>query len=67
MLSRRQENVRDIRERTEALYPKLDKALAKYFPQIQLDEFKRERFESMLETNARWEMVLAETKKNCLL
>ena len=60
MLSNWQDGVRITQERTEALCRELDRILGKYYPQIQLDEFKQERFESMLETNARWGRILAE-------
>ena len=60
MLSNWLDGVRITQERTEALCRELDRILGKYFPQIQLDEFKRERFESMLETNARWGRILEE-------
>ncbi len=60
MLSNWQDGVRITQERTEALCRELDRILGKYYPQIQLDEFKRERFESMLETNARWGRILEE-------
>lgn len=60
MLTNWQDGVRITQERTEALCRELDRILGKYYPQIQLDEFKRERFESMLETNARWGGILEE-------
>ncbi len=64
MLSNWQDGVRITRERTEELCLKLDQTLGKYYPQVQLDEFKRERFESMLENNARWGKILAEAAEN---
>ena len=57
------DGVRITRERTEKLSVRLDEVLGKYFPQDQLDEFKTERFESMLETNAQWGEFLAETAR----
>ena len=60
MLANWQDGVRITQERTEALCRELDRILGNYYPQVQLDEFKRERFESMLETNARWGRILAE-------
>ena len=60
MLSNWLDGVRITQERTEALCRELDRILGKYYPQIQLDEFKQERFESMLETNARWGGILEE-------
>jgi hypothetical protein len=38
----------------------LDQVLGKYYPQVLLDEFKAERFDSMLENNARWGEILTE-------
>ena len=64
MLSNWQDGVRITEERTEDLCLKLDQILGKYYPQVQLDEFKRERFESMLENNARWGKILAEAAEN---
>ena len=64
MLSNWQDGVRITRERTEELCLKLDQTLGKYYSQVQLDEFKRERFESMLENNARWGKILAEAAEN---
>ena len=60
MLTNWRDGVRITEERTEALGRELDRTLGKYFPQVQLDEFKRERFESMLENNSRWGKILAD-------
>ena len=57
------DGARITRERTEKLSAWLDEALGKYFPLDQLDEFKTERFESMLEINQRWGEFLAETAR----
>ena len=63
MLTNWQDGVRITRERTEELSLELDRMLGKYFPQIQLDEFKSQRFDSMLETNERWGKILAEAAR----
>ena len=63
MLTNWQDGVRITRERTEELSQELDRMLGKYFPQIQLDEFKSQRFDSMLETNERWGKILAEAAR----
>ena len=62
-LSNWTDGVRITRERTEKLSAWLDETLGRYFPADQLEEFKQERFESMLETNARWGEFLAETAR----
>ena len=60
MLSNWQDGVRITKERTDALRRELDGTLGRYYPQIQLDEFKCERFDSMLENNDRWGRILTE-------
>ena len=60
MLTNWQDGVRITRERTEKVCQMLDQVLGKYYPQVLLDEFKAERFDSMLENNARWGEILTE-------
>ena len=38
--------------------------LGQYFPEVQLAEYKDERFTSMLEQNRRWGKLLAETRQD---
>ena len=57
------DGVRITRERVKKLSAWLDTVLGKYFPQDQLDEFKCERFESLLETNEQWGRFLQETAR----
>lgn len=64
MLSNWLDGVRITAERTKELCLELDQTLGQYYPQVQLGEFKRQRFESMLENNARWGKILAEAAQN---
>ena len=63
MLNNFLDGVRITKERTEALRGELDRVLEKYFPRIQLDEFKSQRFDSMLEINERWGRILEESAR----
>ena len=64
MLRNWRDGVRITEERTAELCGRIDEVLGQYFPEVQLAEYKDERFTSMLEQNRRWGKLLAETRQD---
>ena len=64
MIRNWRDGVRITEERTAELCGRIDEVLGRYFPSVQLAEYKDERFTSMLEQNRRWGKLLAETRQD---
>ena len=64
MIRNWRDGVRITEERTAELCGRIDEVLGRYFPSVQLTEYKDERFTSMLEQNRRWGKLLAETRQD---